>query len=132
MSEWKRGDVLRIFGIPERQLRLWERNGLIASSATYSFAELGQVRKLRELGAQRVTAGTIREAVHAMRPVSGPQEPLLEASLHIGNSRNIRLAFRHSGTVVEPIGGQYVLDFSGRGRPAIASMHARDLPPRER
>ena len=119
MNDWSRGDVLRIFKIPERQLRLWERHGLIASADRYTFAELGQVRKLRDLGAHRLPAGSIRDAIHAMRAVSGLQEPLLEASLQVSRDR---LVFRHSGAVVEPIGGQYVLDFSGWGRPALAAM----------
>ncbi len=129
MSEWKRGDVLRIFGIGERQLRLWERNGLIASSDRYSFAELGQLRKLRDLGARRLPASSIREAVHAMRAVSGLQEPLLEASLQVHHDR---VAFRHSGAVVEPVGGQYLLDFSGLGKHPVAAIEARALPARER
>ncbi len=129
MNEWSRGDVLRIFKIPERQLRLWERNGLIASAARYGFAELGQLRKLRDLGAQRLPASSIRDAVHAMRAVSGLQEPLLEASLQVNRDR---LAFRHSGAVVEPIGGQYVLDFSGRGCRAVAAIHSLSALQRSR
>ncbi len=129
VSEWSRGDVLRIFKIPERQLRLWERNGLIASADRYGFAELGQLRKLRDLGAQRLPASSIRDAVHAMRAVSGLQEPLLEASLHVNRDR---LVFRHSGAVMEPIGGQYVLDFSGRGRPAVAAIHSLSMLDRGR
>ena len=125
MSEWKRGEVLRIFGIGERQLRLWERNGLIASADKYSFAELGQIRKLRDLGAQRLPASSIRESVHALRAVSGLAETLLQASLQVHHDR---VAFRHSGAVVEPIGGQYVLDFSGIGRHAVAAIRARTLP----
>ncbi len=131
MSQYSRGDALRIFGIRERQLRLWERNGLIACAASYSFVELGQLRKLRELCAQRLGASSIRHAVHAMRAVSGLQEPLLEAGLSIGGAH--RVLFRHSGAVVEPIGGQYLLDFTGIGKPLLTaravvavSTHERD------
>ncbi len=130
MSQYCRHDVLRIFGIRERQLRLWERNGLIACADCYSFQELGQLRKLRELGASRVPAGSIREAIHAMRSVSGLPDPLGEAALTLGGAR--RLAFRHSGAVVEPVGGQYLLDFSGNGKPTLAAITVPAPPQRER
>ena len=121
MSDYCRKDVLRIFRIREKQLRLWERNGLIASSDSYSFQELAQVRKLRDLGAQRITAASIRNAVHAMRSVSGLPDPLVEAGLDIARDGSRRPVFRHSGAVVEPVGGQYLLDFSGTGRQVLST-----------
>ncbi len=132
MSVYCRRDVLRIFGLREQQLRLWERNGLIASAESYSFQDLGQVRKLRELGACRISASSIREAVCAMRAVSGLPEPLLEAGLDIHGSSAGRAVFRHSGAVVEPVAGQYLLNFSGTGRPAVAAITALTVHPRAR
>ncbi len=132
MSDYCRKDVLRIFGIRERQLRLWERNGLIAMAQSYTFQDLGQVRKLRELGARRISAGSIRDAVSAMRIASGLPEPLLEAGLDVKCSARGRAAFRHSGAVVEPIGGQYLLNFSGSGKPAIAAIQGRPMPSHRR
>ena len=131
MSEYRRSDVLRILGVREQQLRIWERNGLIACADTYSFQDLGQVRKLRDLGAQRVSAVSIRDAVHAMRSVSGLSDPLLEASLVIERSGSRRLSFRHCGAVFEPIAGQYLLDFSGLDKPALAPIGASHLSARE-
>lgn len=120
MSEFCRKDVLRIFGVRERQLRIWEQNGLIACAESYSFQDLGQVRKLCELGARRISAGSIRTAVAAMRAVSGLPDPLMEAGLAAVPSR--RLLFRHGGAVVEPIAGQYLLDFAGTGRQVLSSL----------
>ncbi len=130
LSEFGRKDVLRILGIREQQLRIWERNGLIACAESYSFQDLGQVRRLRELGCHRISAEGIRNAVVAMRAVSGLPDPLLEAGLEIKASR--RLVFRHSGAVVEPIAGQYLLDFSCSGKPALAPIVAPVLAARER
>ncbi len=130
VSQYCRRDVLRIFGIREQQLRLWERNGLIASAEHYSFQELGQLRKLRELGALRVPAVSIREAIHAMRSVSGLPDPLGEAGINLVGTRS--LAFRHSGAVVEPVAGQFLLDFSGGGSPALSVLTAPVLSNRER
>jgi tetratricopeptide (TPR) repeat protein len=121
VSDYCRKDVLRIFRIREKQLRLWERNGLIASSDSYGFQELAQLQKLRDLGAHRISAVSIRNAVHAMRAVSGLPEPLLEAGLDFARDGSRRLAFRHSGAVVEPIGGQYLLDFSGKGKQVLSA-----------
>ena len=132
MSVYCRRDVLRIFGLREQQLRLWERNGLISSAESYSFQDLGQVRKLRELGACRISARSIREAVCAMRAVSGLPEPLLEAGLDLSRSSAGRAVFRHCGAVVEPVAGQYLLNFSGTGRPAIAAIATPALSARTR
>ncbi len=124
MSDYCRKDVLRIFRIREKQLRLWERNGLIASSDSYSFQELAQLQKLRDLEAQRISAVSIRNAVHAMRSVSGLPDPLVEAGLDFARDGSRRLVFRHSGAVVEPIGGQYLLDFSGQGKHVLSTRSA--------
>lgn len=131
MSDYRREDVLRIFGIGERQLRLWERNGLIASGDLYGFQELAQVRRLRELGAHRISAGSIRDAVAAMRLVSGLPEPLLEAGVSTAGTSRGRLVFRFSGAVVEPIAGQYLFDFNGTGRQKLVPVMSGVLSPRE-
>ena len=132
MSDYCRQDVLRIFRIREQQLRIWERNGLIACADNYSFQDLGQVRKLRELGEQRISAGSIRNAIVAMRAVSGLPDPLLEAGLDIASGHDGRMGFRHSGALMEPIAGQYLLDFTGTGKHALAAIAAPALSARER
>lgn len=140
MSDYCRNDVLRIFGIREAQLRIWERNGLLACASQYSFQDLGQVRKLRELCSRRMTAASIRNAVVAMRAVSGLSDPLLEAGLALGRpdiSRGVgqgarRLLFRYSGAVVEPIAGQYLLDFTGTGKRSLAAIACVAVPAGER
>ncbi len=125
MSDYGRQDVLRIFGIGERQLRIWERNGLIASGDSYSFQELGQLRKLRDLRDQRISASSIRDSIHAMRLVSGMADPLLEAGMSANGSR---VVFRHSGAVMEPIARQFLLDFDGEGKQALALVKAPASP----
>ncbi|RRA47893.1 tetratricopeptide repeat protein [Acidipila sp. EB88] len=132
MNSYCRKDVLRIFRIREQQLRIWERNGLIACADNYTFQDLGQLRKLRELGEHRISAGSIRNAVSAMRAVSGLADPLLQASLAVVPCGPRRLTFRHSGTVVDPIAGQYLLDFSGSGASALAPIAVATLSVRER
>jgi len=112
VERYARADVLRILRITARQLAAWERAGLIAASESYSFVELLQLRKLGELSARRVRPGKIRESLEAMqRAVAGMENPLLETGTFVSGRR---LAFRHEGTAVEPVAGQFVMDFAPR------------------
>jgi len=94
-----------------RQLSAWERAGLIPQSEEYSFEDLVQLRALRSLRATRITAKSIRASVEAMQKASGMRNPLVEASA-VGQGS--RLAFRHAGTLVEPVTQQLIFDFDSR------------------
>jgi tetratricopeptide (TPR) repeat protein len=108
VTHYSRQDVLRILRIRLKQLSSWERSGLILPSDCYSFQDLVQLRKLRDLRATRLSVANIRASIQAMRHVSGVANPLLEA----GAVRNgTRLAFRLSGAMMEPIARQFVFDF---------------------
>jgi tetratricopeptide (TPR) repeat protein len=112
VSRYGRADVLRILRITARQLLSWEKAGLIAPAETYTFFDLLQLKKLRDLSARRVRPAVIRESLQAMqRAVSGLENPLLEASTFATGKR---VAFRHRGTAVEPIAGQFVMDFASK------------------
>jgi tetratricopeptide (TPR) repeat protein len=110
VTRYSRQDVLRILRIHAKQLRAWERAALIAFSDTYSFQDLVQLRKLRDLRAMRLSAASIRASIDAMQAVSGMANPLLEAGTV---RRGSRLVFRHSGAFMEPITRQFVFDFEG-------------------
>ncbi len=112
MNRYTRQDVLRILRISSRQLSAWERAGLIPIAADYGFQELVQLRKLSELRAQRISASNISASVEAMKAVSGVPNPLLESGI---TRRGPRLVFRHLGATMEPIAGQFELDFEGGG-----------------
>jgi tetratricopeptide (TPR) repeat protein len=59
-----------------------------------------------------VRPGKIRESLQAMqRAVAGMENPLLETGTFISGRR---VAFRHEGTAVEPVAGQFVMDFAPR------------------
>lgn len=119
VTQYSRGDVLRILRIRIKQLSSWERSGLIAQSETYSFQDLVQLRKLRDLRATRVSVANIRASIHAMRQVSGMANPLLEA----GAVRNgTRVAFRLSGAMMEPIARQFVFDFDSPRQGQLAEV----------
>ncbi len=96
--------------ITARQLAGWERAGLIASAESYSFFDLLQVKKVRDLRAEKVRPGVIRQSLEAMqKQVAGMENPLLEAGAY---RTGHRVAFRHDGKLLEPIAGQFLMDFS--------------------
>ncbi len=110
---YSRADLLRILHLTPRQLSNWERAGLIAASATYSFADLLKVKKVRDLCAMKVRPAVIRESLEAMqKQASGMGNPLVEAGA--SSTSKHRIAFRHEGRLLEPIAGQFVMDFSTR------------------
>ncbi|HWB31568.1 MAG TPA: tetratricopeptide repeat protein [Acidobacteriaceae bacterium] len=108
MTRYSRQDVLRILHLRARQLTAWEQAGLIPANEQYSFEDLAQLRALHKLRSTRITAKSIRESVEAMRKASGMTNPLIEASA-VG--RGSRLAFRHSGALVDPVTRQLAFDF---------------------
>ncbi len=80
MERYHREDVLRILRITARQLAGWERGGLFPVKDLYSFFDLLQIKKLRDLRAKRVRPAMIRDSLRAMQQqVAGMENPLLEA-----------------------------------------------------
>ena len=113
MTSYSRQDVLRILQISSHQLQGWERAGLIPQQLAYTFQDLGQLRTVRALRAEEVSAASIRHSIVAMKAVAGMTNPLLEACLV---RTGTRLAFRHSGAMVDPIRRQLLFDFERVGR----------------
>ncbi|HEY6770426.1 MAG TPA: tetratricopeptide repeat protein [Candidatus Sulfotelmatobacter sp.] len=110
---YSRADLLRILHLTPRQLASWERAGLVAPSEAYSFADMLEIKKVRDLCAVRVRPAVIRQSLDAMRKrVGNVEKPLLEAGASSTNKH--RIAFRHEGRLLEPIAGQFVMDFATR------------------
>ena len=127
MERYDRSDVLRILRITARQLAGWEKAGLLPAVESYSFFDLLQIKKLRDLRAKRVRSAVIRESLQAMRQVAGMENPLLEAGAFASRSR---VVFRHQGAAVEPLAGQFVMDFAERNKvvesPNIRAMRSAE------
>lgn len=124
VEAYSRQDVLRILQISSHQLQGWERAGLILQQQTYSFQDLGQLRTLRALRQEAVPAASIRDSILAMKAVAGMANPLLEARVV---RTGTRLAFRHHGSMVDPIRRQLLFDFDRADdwdRPSAASEPA--------
>jgi len=126
MNGYIKSDVLRILRITARQLSGWEKSGLIAPAEIYSFFDLLQLRKLRDMRAKRVRSAVIRQSLQAMqKAVAGMENPMVEAGTFLTGTR---VAFRHNGTAEEPVTGQYVMDFNP---PRLLSAKVKVLQPAE-
>jgi len=129
-SVYSRADLLRILHVTPRQLANWERKGLVVSAETYSFSDLLEIKKIRDLCAMSVRPNVIRQSLDAMRKqAAGVEKPLLEAGTW---STKRRVAFRHDGKLFEPIAGQFLMDFTEREKVVTSTPVPRPEPsPRE-
>lgn len=126
MSQYARADVLRILRLTARQLATWERAGLIAAAESYSFFDLLQVKKVRDLCARKVRPLVIRRSLEAMqKQAAGMENPLVEAGAF---TTGHRVAFRHDGKLVEPIAGQFMFDFSPQEKVVTSTPVASNHP----
>src|SRR5437660_7174343 len=88
VERYGRSDVLRILRITSRQLAGWEKAGLLPVAESYSFSDLLQINKLRDLRAKRVRSAMIRDSLRAMmQQVAGMENPLMEAGTFANQSR---------------------------------------------
>ena len=131
ITVYSRADLLRILHVTPRQLANWERNGLVTSAEAYSFSGLLEIKKVRDLCAMSVRPAVIRQSLDAMRKqASGVEKPLLEAGAW--STAKHRVAFRHQGKLLEPIAGQFLMDFSEREKVLTSTPVPRPEPtPRE-
>ena len=131
ITVYSRTDLLRILHVTPRQLANWERIGLVTSAENYSFSDLLEIKKVRDLCAMSVRPAVIRQSLDAMRKqASGVEKPLLEAGAW--STAKHRVAFRHDGKLLEPIAGQFLMDFSEREKVLTSTPIPRREPsPRE-
>src|SRR6478672_11516909 len=122
---YSRADLLRILQLTARQLAAWEKAELVATAETYSFFDLLQIKKVRDLCARKVRPAVIRQSLQAMqKQVAGMENPLLEAGAY---TTGHRVAFRHEGKLLEPIAGQFLMDFAANEK--VISRSVPDQSP---
>jgi tetratricopeptide (TPR) repeat protein len=126
VDRYGREDVLRILRVPSRQLATWQRAGLVSPSEDFSFEQLVQLRKLRDLAATRISVKSIVRSVDAMQKVSGMVNPLLES---VAVRRGSRLAFRQFGALVDPVTRQMAFDFELAPYAGMAVVRSRGAAP---
>jgi tetratricopeptide (TPR) repeat protein len=131
IAVYSRADLLRILHITPRQLANWERMGLVTTAEGYSFSDILEIKKVRDLCAMSVRPKVIRQSLEAMRKqAAGLEKPLREAGAW--STKKHRVAFRHDGKLLEPIAGQFLMDFSEREKVVTTTPVPRSEPtPRE-
>jgi len=126
VDRYGREDVLRILRVPSRQLVTWQKAGLVSPSEDYTFEQLVQLRKLRDLTATRVSVKSITRSVAAMQVVAGMANPLLE-SVAVRSGSGV--SFRQWGALLNPVTRQMAFDFELAPCAGMAVVRARGSAP---
>ncbi len=109
---YTRDVVKRMLGLSERQLQSWEKQDLVTALEHYEFSDLLALKtlvRLRDLGARPVR---IRQAIDALRlRLTDVEHPLVELRMTVEDGK---ITVHVSGTRMEPLTGQLLLDFDAR------------------
>jgi len=110
-----------MLGVHEQQLRAWERLHLIAEADVYSFTQLRALQTLVELRRGGLRPERIRLSMNAAKERLPLQDPLTEAKVFLQGRR--RIGVRTEGLVLDPVSGQYLLDFEATPT-GVRQVHA--------
>jgi DNA-binding transcriptional MerR regulator len=130
-QQYQRADVRRMLHLSERQLRSWERLGLVPAAETYSFRDLIALRTIGELRARRIPLRKIGRALESLKhKLSEVHNPLAELKI-FSDGRHI--AVRVAGQNMEALTGQILFDFDTSELASVQSLPPQPPPPpRER
>ncbi len=104
-----RDQARRKFGITERQLLTWERQGFLEAAEKYGFTELVAIQTLIKLRKAKVSVPQLKRAIAALREkLAHIKNPLTELRLYVDGGR-IRVEL--DGHSMEPESGQLLLNF---------------------
>jgi predicted Zn-dependent protease len=117
--------------LSERQLRSWERLGLVPAADTYSFRDLIALRAIGELTARRIPLRKIGRAIESLKQrLSEVRDPLAELKI-FSDGRHI--AVRVAGQNMEALTGQILFDFDTSELASVQPLPPQPPPPpRER
>jgi tetratricopeptide (TPR) repeat protein len=118
-----------VLSLEERQLRKWEKQGLIDRADCYAFQDLLTLKTLRALKEQKVPVKQIRDSFSSLRSrLSHVPNPLTAVKFFIEGKR---LGVQYGGEKLEPVSGQLFLDFDTRSD-TVRTLTKRPEPPRSR
>jgi tetratricopeptide (TPR) repeat protein len=113
--------------ISERQLKTWERMGLVPAAAGYSFRELIGLRTIAELRVHRIPLRKIGRALESLKQrLSEVHDPLAELKI-FSDGRHI--AVRVAGQKMEALTGQILFDFDTAELASVQSLPPQPPPP---
>ncbi len=106
---YSREEALRVLKISQRQLRSWERQGLVPERSEFALPDLLALNTLAKLRRSRVPAVTLRRAILALRKrVQSAADPLTQFRIY---SEGNRVRVDIDGGTIEAVSGQLLLDF---------------------
>ncbi len=115
-----RADIRRIAGITERQLRAWEKQGLIAAAGVYRFSDLLAIQTLRKLRELRIPAAEIQRAIASLRKqLRDVHHPLSQLRI---TAEGRKIAVYIGDGRMEPVTGQWLLDFDAKAIEKLRSF----------
>jgi len=114
MDRFSAEDVQRIVGLTGRQLDYWDRLHLVSprkeeGSRFYDFRDLIGLRTVKQLVEEGVPASRLRHALVALREkLSHVRTPLAELRV-LSDGKDVLV--EHGGARLEPLSGQFALNF---------------------
>jgi tetratricopeptide (TPR) repeat protein len=116
-DRFTRQEFQRLLDVTDKQLNYWERLQLVSprkggAEKFYDFRDLISLRTAKQLIEKGVSAGRLRRSLVALnQKLSEVQEPLTELRI-MSNGRDVIV--ERDGARLEPISGQFVLNFDTR------------------
>jgi DNA-binding transcriptional MerR regulator len=133
---YRREDVRRIADVTERQLRSWEKQGLIEPREDFGFSDLLALKTLKKLRELHITPKQIQRVIASLKARLDDIDRPLEQLRITAEGR--KLTVHVGGDRMEPISGQLLFDFDSkeieklRSFPARAASTAADSDANER
>jgi DNA-binding transcriptional MerR regulator len=122
-----REDLCRIADVTERQLRSWEKQGLVEPRENFGFSDLLALKTLKKLRELRITPKQIQRAIASLKSrLENIDRPL--AQLRI-TAEGRKITVHVAGNMMEPISGQLLLDFDSKEIEKLRSFPVRTAPP---
>jgi len=116
-DRFTRTEFQRLLDVTDKQLNYWERLQLVSprkggAEKFYDFRDLITLRTAKQLIEKGVSANRLRRSLIALNEkLSQVQAPLTELRI-LANGRDVIV--EHDGARLEPISGQFVLNFDTR------------------
>lgn len=108
-QEFSRDEVQRVLQISGRQLRSWERQGLIPERDRFVLNDLLALRTLLKLRESHVPPAQVKRAIRALRErIRDVSDPLTQLRIY---SEGGRVRVDIEGNTMEPLSGQLLLNF---------------------
>jgi tetratricopeptide (TPR) repeat protein len=122
-ATYSREEVRRILDVTERQLRAWEKQGLIASNESFGFSDLLALKTLKKLRELHIAPSRIQRAITSLKSrIEDIEYPL--AQLRI-TAEGRQITVNVAGNRMEPISGQLLFDFDSKELEKLRSFPAR-------